>query len=154
MCDVCHAEITKDDLEITFDTRWTPSHKNKEGKSFTVPRTSIIAWNGNVSVETPHVTATPQSLNVHCMWILLQISSPQMNGEWLHSFILFLMCSFFWNWNYTLKGFLINTFTSQPSFSKVKGSWCNNNGYQQKTKDQESDDQNLVKWHWKGNLEK
>ena len=66
--------------------------------------------------------------------------------EWFPSFILFLMCPFFWNWNYIFKGFLNNIFTNQPSFSKVNGSKCNNNGYQQKTKDQESQDQNLVKW--------
>ena len=38
-CQTCHAEITKDDLKITCDARWTPPHKNKEGQSFTVPRT-------------------------------------------------------------------------------------------------------------------
>ena len=38
-CPTCYAEITKDDLKITCDARWTPPHKNKEGQSFTVPRT-------------------------------------------------------------------------------------------------------------------
>ena len=131
----------KNDLKITFEARWTPSHKNKEGKSFTVPRTSIIAWNGNVSVETPDVTATPQSLNVYFIWILLQISSPQMNG--VVPFFHFVSNV---SLNYIFKGFLNNIFTNQPSFSKVNGSKCNNNGYQQKTKDQELHDQNLVKW--------
>ena len=36
-CPTCHAEITKDDLKITCDARWTPPHKNKEGQSFPVP---------------------------------------------------------------------------------------------------------------------
>ncbi|KAJ7352723.1 hypothetical protein OS493_034330 [Desmophyllum pertusum] len=38
-CPTCHAEMTKGDLKITCDVRWTPPHKNKEGQSFTVPRT-------------------------------------------------------------------------------------------------------------------
>ena len=38
-CPTCHSEITKGDLKITCDARWMPPHKNKDGRSFTVPRT-------------------------------------------------------------------------------------------------------------------
>ena len=38
-CPTCHAEISKGDLKITCDARWTLPHKNKEGQSFMVPRT-------------------------------------------------------------------------------------------------------------------
>ena len=54
----------------------------KKAKASQSQEPSIIAWNGNVSVETPHVTAPSQSLQVYFMWTLLQIS-PQMSGEWL-----------------------------------------------------------------------
>ena len=60
----------------------------KKAKASQSQEPSIIAWNGNVSVEAPHphVTAPPQSLHVYFMWILLQISSPQMNGECMLTF--------------------------------------------------------------------
>jgi hypothetical protein len=38
-CPTCHAEIKQGDLNTTCNARWTPPHKTKEGKSFTVPRT-------------------------------------------------------------------------------------------------------------------
>ena len=46
----------------------------KKAKASQSQEPSIIAW---------HVTAPPQSLHVYFMRILLQISSPQMNGECL-----------------------------------------------------------------------
>ena len=81
-CPACHAEITKDDLKITCDARWTPPHKNKEGQSFTVPRTFHYCLKWACVSGNPHVTAPSQSLQVYFMWILLQIS-PQMSGEGL-----------------------------------------------------------------------
>ena len=37
-CATCHSETSSGVLKITCDPRWTPPHKTKDGKSFTVPR--------------------------------------------------------------------------------------------------------------------
>ena len=67
-CPTCHAEITKGELKITCDARWTPPHRNKEGKSFTVPRTFhfCLKWEC-LSGTSPHdssITEPPSVFSV------------------------------------------------------------------------------------------
>ena len=60
-CPTCHCEITNGDLKITCEARWTPPHKNKDGRSFTVPRTFhfCLKWEC-VSADPPQGSTIKQ----------------------------------------------------------------------------------------------